>query len=178
MTAECLAAAEGNVSRVRTILVDDNDDFLDGLAAWLAHDPQIEIVARAHSGREAIERVAQLRPELVLMDVSMAEINGFEAARKIKAERDAPAIILMTFHDSHAARLEAWAAGADSFLAKGEITERLMALIDDLIRQRRRSEEEAAAVSRGTVSGSADEVAKGTEVRKPNKQGPSRDLNE
>ena len=167
MTAENLVLAEGHVSRVRTLLVDDNDDFLDGLAAWLTHDPQVEIVGRAHSGREAIERVVQLTPDLVLMDVSMSEINGFEAARKIKTDAGAPAVILMTFHDSHAARLEAWAAGADSFLAKSEITGRLTVMIEDLFRQRRREADERRK-----------SFAKSTDVRKPNKQGPPRDLSE
>jgi len=181
VTAESLALAEGHVSRVRTLLVDDNDDFLDGLAAWITHDPQIEIVGRAHSGREAIERAAQLGPDLVLMDVSMAEVNGFEAARRIKSAAGAPAVILMTFHDSHAARLEAWAAGADSFLAKSEITERLSAMIEDLFRQRRREADEAAAVARGTLPDSEDKrerFAKSMDVRKPNKQGPPRDVSE
>jgi DNA-binding NarL/FixJ family response regulator len=178
VAAESLPISEGNVSRVRTLLVDDNDDFLDGLSAWLDHDPKLEIVGRAHSGSEALERVAQLRPDLVLMDVSMAEINGFEAARRIKSETGAPAVILMTFHDSHAARLEAWAAGADSFLAKSEITERLTVLIDDLIRQRDRESEEAAAVARGTVGKKSKSFAKVSETRKPSKQGLPRDLDD
>ena len=125
--------------------------------------------------------MAQLVPDLVLMDVSMSEVNGFEAARKIKSVADAPAVILMTFHDSHAARLEAWAAGADSFLAKSEITGRLTVMIEDLFRQRRREAEEAAAVAGGTLPGFEEKrksFAKSSDVRKPNKQGPRRDISD
>jgi hypothetical protein len=87
----------------------------------------------------------------------------------------------MTFHDSHAARLEAWAAGADSFVAKSEITGRLTSIIEDLFRQRRREADEAAAVARGTRPETDEKrksFAKSTDARKPNKQGPSRDLSD
>lgn len=132
----------GNVSRVRVLLVDDNDDFLDGVAAWLQHDPQLEILGRAHSGPEALERVEKNRPGLVLMDISMPDINGFEVTREIKSRPEAPLVVLMSFHESHTAQLEAWAAGADGFVAKSQITERLMPLLRALVRQRGLDEKE------------------------------------
>jgi DNA-binding NarL/FixJ family response regulator len=121
------------LSRVRVLLVEGNDDFLDGLTDWLAQNRQLEIVGRAHSGPEAIDLAERLRPDLVLMDVTMPDVSGFDAARKIKSPPDAPVVILMAFHDSHAARIAASAAGADGFVAKSEITERLMPVLRGLI---------------------------------------------
>jgi DNA-binding NarL/FixJ family response regulator len=138
------------------LLVDDNDDFLDGLSAWLAHDPRLEIVARAHSGPDAILAVPRLQPELVLMDVSMPDMNGFEATRQIKSNPNAPLVVLIAFHDSRAARLEAWAAGADGFVAKAETTERLMPVVRDLLqRQELREEQRLAAAERSAPSAEA-----------------------
>jgi DNA-binding NarL/FixJ family response regulator len=121
------------VNRVRVLLVEGNDDFLDGLTDWLAQNRQLEIVGRAHSGPEAIELAERLRPDLVLMDVTMPDVSGFDAARKIKSPPDAPVVILMAFHNSHAARIAASAAGADGFVAKSEITELLMPVVRGLI---------------------------------------------
>ena len=77
-----------------------------------------------------------LHAELVLMDVTLPDMSGFEAARRIKARAEAPLVVLLSFHDSKAARLEAWAAGADGFVAKSELTESLTPLVGDLLRQR------------------------------------------
>jgi DNA-binding NarL/FixJ family response regulator len=66
------------------------------------------------------------------MDVSMTSMNGFEAARRIKSNPSAPTVVLTTFHDSEAARNEAWAAGADLLIAKADVTSRVREVIKDL----------------------------------------------
>jgi len=124
------------VKRARTLLVGGNDSFLDGVVDWVARDAQLEIAGKAHSGAEAMERVAARDVDLVVMDVTLTDMSGFEAARRIKTQADAPLVVLLSFHDSHAARLEAWAAGADGFVATSEITECLTPLVGDLLRQR------------------------------------------
>jgi DNA-binding NarL/FixJ family response regulator len=139
------------VGRIRVLLVDDNDDFLDGLSAWLAHDPRLDIVGRAHSGPEAIDAVRRLLPGLVLMDVSMPDMNGFEATRQIKSHPRAPLVVLIAFHDSQTARLEAWAAGADGFVAKSETTERLMPVLRDLLSRRDLGEDEKVATAEKAI---------------------------
>jgi DNA-binding NarL/FixJ family response regulator len=121
------------LSRVQVLLVEGNDDFLDGLTEWLSQRCELAIVGRAHSGPEAIDLTERLHPDLVLMDITMPDVSGFDAARMIKSPPDAPVVILMAFHDSHAARIAAAAAGADGFVAKSEITERLMPIIRGLI---------------------------------------------
>jgi CheY-like chemotaxis protein len=118
-------------------------------------------VGTAHSGSEAVAKVDELSPDLVLMDVTMPGMNGFEATRAIKAKPDAPIVVLLAFHDSETARHEAWAAGADDLMAKANVTEGLRALVRDLVSGRRRM---AHATNERTRS------------RPLTKQGPSREI--
>jgi DNA-binding NarL/FixJ family response regulator len=135
-------------NRIRVLLVDDNDDFLDAVNAWLADEPRLDVVGAAHTGRQAIDEVERLHPDLVLMDVTMSEMDGFGATRQIKSKPESPRVVLMTFHASAAARHEAWAAGADEFISKAEVTDRLTGLIRDLLSERK--EQAAAGGSRPT----------------------------
>jgi two-component system nitrate/nitrite response regulator NarL len=118
---------------MRILLVDSSEDFLTGLTAWLEGETEIDIVGTAHTGIEAVEAVDRLRPDLVVMDVTMSRMNGFEATREIKAGERSPHVVLTTFHASETARREAKAAGADDLIAKAEVTEKLQSLIDDLV---------------------------------------------
>jgi DNA-binding NarL/FixJ family response regulator len=120
------------VAVVRVLVVDRNDDLLDGLSAWLRREPNVTIVGSARTGPEAVDLVDRLRPDLLIMDISISGMNGFEATRKIKSVPRAPAVVLMTLHDSEAARAEAWAAGADDLIPTAEVTGRLRKLLEDL----------------------------------------------
>ena len=122
------------MDEVRVLLVDDNDDFLAGAASWLATDPELELVGTARSGLEALDEVERLKPDLVLMDVTMPDVSGFDATRRIKAAEDSPRVILLTLHHSEVAREEATAAGADGYVAKNEVTEQLLPTIRELLR--------------------------------------------
>src|SRR5262245_23257366 len=121
------------VARWSVLLVDENDDFLDGLASWLVKTPGLEVVGRAHSGREAMARVEASAPHLVILDASLADVSGFEVARRIKSRPAAPVVVLMTFHESRAASRAALEAGADLCVSKTEITGRLLPAIADLM---------------------------------------------
>jgi DNA-binding NarL/FixJ family response regulator len=123
------------VKSIRVLLVDDNHDFLEGVSAWLARDPAFELAGVARSGGEALTQIGRLDPDVVLMDVAMPDINGFEASRRIKSEPDAPLVILLTFHESETARAEALAAGADGFVPKTRVTEDVMRVIRNLLSQ-------------------------------------------
>jgi DNA-binding NarL/FixJ family response regulator len=124
------------VSRTRTLLVAGNDAFLDGLVNWMAQDGQFEVVGTVNSGSQALERIDALKPDVVLMDVSLPDASGFVVSQRIKARPDAPLVVLLSFYDNRAARLEAWAAGADGFVAKSEMTGSLTPLLGDLLRRR------------------------------------------
>ena len=121
------------MNRVRTLLVAANVDFLESLADWMAQHPQLEVVERAHSGEEALERLGPSRAELVLMDVTLPDTSGFQVASEMKSRPGAPLVILLSFFDSRAVHLRAWAAGADGILLKSEMTERLTPLVAEVL---------------------------------------------
>jgi DNA-binding NarL/FixJ family response regulator len=117
---------------LRILLVDDNAQFLDSAARALAAVPAIEIVGRALSGREALEQVMQLQPDLVLMDVAMPNMNGLEATRHIKAQPDAPRVVMLTLYDGPEYRAAAAAVGADDLISKAEFDTQVLPLISAL----------------------------------------------
>lgn len=108
--------------RIRILLVDDSAGFLRAAGRWLAGEPGFEVVGTAASGEEAIEAVARLAPDLVVMDLAMPGIGGLAATRAIKEHPGAPLIVVVSLHDSGPARAESLAAGADAFLGKGALT--------------------------------------------------------
>lgn len=106
------------------LLVDDHPSFLTMLEALLAAEAQLEIVGRAHDGAEAVEAVGKLKPDVVVMDVSMPRMDGIEATRLIRDDHPETRVLILS--GSQAARdLEAArAAGAAGFVAK-EFVDRL-----------------------------------------------------
>jgi len=116
-------------NRIRVLLVDDNNEFLEGISDWLAGGTKVDVVGRAYTGEEALLEVKRLTPDLVLTDFAMPDMNGFEVARKIKMEPDAPKVLIVTFHDSESLQLEAFAAGADGVVDKASVIEHLLPAI-------------------------------------------------
>ena len=87
--------------------------------AILARDASLEVVGEAQDGEESIERCRELRPDLILMDVSMPRMDGIEATRKIKAEFPLTSVLILTAHADHRLLAEAVKAGAAGYLLKG-----------------------------------------------------------
>jgi DNA-binding NarL/FixJ family response regulator len=117
---------------IRTLLVDDSPEFLEAAKSFLSTDPDIEIIGQANSGRGALQQVARLGPELVLMDLAMPGMNGLEATCHIKAQPGAPHVVILTLHDNPEYRALAEAAHADGFVAKSEFGVQLLPLIHTL----------------------------------------------
>jgi DNA-binding NarL/FixJ family response regulator len=130
------------VRRARALLVGGNDDFLDSVAAWVTLDARLEVVGRARSGSEALERLQSSRADVLLMDVTLPDMSGFEATRRIKLRAAAPLVVLLSFHDSQAARLETWAVGADGFVPTSAIADSLIPLVVELLSRRGTDPEE------------------------------------
>ncbi|MGW0547356.1 response regulator [Streptomyces altiplanensis] len=103
---------------VRVLIVDDQIMVREGFTVLLNAMPGIEVVGEAVNGREAIAQVAALRPDVVLMDIRMPELNGIEATREIvAADADAKVLVLTTF-DLDEYVYQALRAGASGFLLK------------------------------------------------------------
>jgi DNA-binding NarL/FixJ family response regulator len=117
---------------IRVLLVDDSPAFLETAARFLSTDPGIQIVGGARSGPEALEQARLLGPSLVLMDLAMHGMSGLEATRHLKAQPDAPRVIVLTLHDNLEYRAAAELARADGFVAKSDFGEKLLPLIHHL----------------------------------------------
>lgn len=107
----------------RVVIVDDQRPARGGLRALLDLLPGVEWVGEAANGREAVDLVAERRPDVVLMDARMPVMDGMEATRRIKGQRPEVKVIMLTMYAECEA--EALAAGADIFLVKGGPSEAL-----------------------------------------------------
>lgn len=118
--------------RIRTLMVDDHATFLDELAHLLAEEREMDVVGRTASGEEALEQTAALRPDLVLMDLAMPGLGGLEATRRLKAEPDAPRVIMLSLHEHPMYRTAALDAGANGFVPKSKLGTALLPMIHSL----------------------------------------------
>lgn len=96
--------------RLRIMLADDHRMFSEGLARLL--EPQFEIVGIIDNGRDLIAAVERLRPDVVLVDISMPSLNGIEAARRIQEFPHPPKIVFLTMHEDATYATAAFQAGA------------------------------------------------------------------
>jgi DNA-binding NarL/FixJ family response regulator len=105
---------------IRILIVDDNAAVRSDLQLVLELEGGIEVVGIATNGREAILKAKDLRPEIVLMDLEMPDLDGYQATKVIKSEAQAPAVLVLTVHGYAAAMQAANRAGADAFFVKGQ----------------------------------------------------------
>ena len=116
---------------IDVLVVDESPAFLASTRRFIESRPDLRLVGTARSGPEALDAVVVLRPDLGIVEAVLAGMDGFRVARTLKAREDAPLVLLVTFHASAAARDEAHAAGADGFLAKGNFSDELEAILED-----------------------------------------------
>jgi len=114
---------------IRVLVVDDQAMVRAGFRLLLADEPDIDVVAEASNGLEAVTEAARCRPDVVLMDIRMPELDGLEATRRIiAADPDSRVLILTTFDlDEYVYR--ALSAGASGFVLKDEPPEQLIAAV-------------------------------------------------
>jgi len=116
---------------IRILLVDDQALVRAGFRMILDAEPGMEVIGEAGDGREAIDQVRALRPDIVLMDIRMPELDGLEATRRILESGDeAPRILMLTTFDLDEYVYEALRAGASGFLLKDTPPEQLVSAIE------------------------------------------------
>jgi DNA-binding NarL/FixJ family response regulator len=111
---------------VRLLLVDDHKMMREGLAALLHDVPDIQIVGEANDGREALDLIRTLHPDVVVMDVGMPELNGVEATRRIRAEFDGVRVIALSTHTDKRYVHHMLEAGANGYVLKISAHEELI----------------------------------------------------
>jgi len=103
---------------LRVLLADDHALMREGLRALLAASPGIEVIGEVGNGRDAVRRAGELRPDVVVMDISMPDLNGVEAARQIRARSPASRVIMLSMHSSTEHVFRAFDAGASGYVLK------------------------------------------------------------
>jgi DNA-binding NarL/FixJ family response regulator len=116
-------------AKIRVLLVDDHRIMRESLAGLLRTDPDIEVVAKACNGTEAIELAKLSQPDVALMDVTMPGIDGLEATRRLKAELPHVQVIGLSMHEKSDMKAAMREAGAFDYLAKDGPPEDLLAAV-------------------------------------------------
>lgn len=134
----CSTVAEADLQETgminaRLLIVDDHEIFRRGLRALLEPSSEWQICGEAVDGLDAVEQCKSLKPDIVVLDVSMPRLNGLEAARLIRKESPKPQIVMITQHDSPQIRLAALEAGARAFVTKSAVGSELVAALRNLI---------------------------------------------
>jgi CheY-like chemotaxis protein len=119
----------GEVEMIKLLLVDDQTMVRRGLRMRLVLEPDIIIVGEASNGKEAVELVQSLGPDVVLMDVEMPGMDGITATAAVHATNPQSAVVMLSIHDDSATRARAQHAGAVAFVEKRGTTEVLLAAI-------------------------------------------------
>jgi DNA-binding NarL/FixJ family response regulator len=104
---------------IRILIADDHPIVREGLAAVLSTQPDFEVVGEAATGLEVVERAASLRPDILLLDLEMPELDGVEALRRLRAADPGVRAIVFTAFDTDERIVEAVRAGAQGYLLKG-----------------------------------------------------------
>ncbi len=102
----------------RVVIVDDQTLFRTGLARLLDEDPRVEVVGQAKDGADLIDRVLSLKPDVILMDLKMPNIDGIEATRRIVAEHPEIKVLILSTFDADSYVLQALRAGASGYVLK------------------------------------------------------------
>src|SRR5215203_5597300 len=113
----------------RLLIADDHALVREGLRTMLSGEGGIEVIAEANDGQQALDICRDLKPDLVLMDVRMPNMDGLEATRKIKAEMPKTSVMMVTMHENPDYLFEAVKAGAAGYVLKDASGERLLSAV-------------------------------------------------
>src|SRR3954453_21750721 len=122
------------MSRIRLMLADDHTLFRQGIRTLIGVESDMEVVGEAATGNDAVERAAELRPDVILMDIGMPGISSFAATRQIKKIRPETKVLFLTMYDDEDYLVEGMEAGAGGYVLKDSPAQQLVAAIRDICR--------------------------------------------
>jgi DNA-binding NarL/FixJ family response regulator len=134
--------------RYKVLLVDDHEVVRQGIRRLIEGESQFTVCGEASNGKEAVEKAATLKPNVVLMDLSMPVMGGIEAARHIRHLSPVTKIVILSLHDSSQVEQQAKKAGADAFVCKSQSADVLIQTILGLLGEERGEYEEHQAAAR------------------------------
>ncbi len=115
---------------MRILVADDHEVVRRGVRSLLEDQPGWSVAGEAQNGREAVEKAKELKPDVVLIDISMPELNGLEATRQILKAVPRTEVLILTRHDSEELAHEVLAAGARGYVLKSDAGRNLVAALD------------------------------------------------
>lgn len=123
-------------TRARILLADDHEIVRKGLRTVLEERSDWEVCAEATSGREAVQLATETKPDVVVMDISMPELNGLEAARQIMKTLPRTEVLILTVHDSENLVQEVLDVGARGYLLKSDASDHLITAVESLLNRK------------------------------------------
>jgi two-component system response regulator NreC len=122
------------MSRIRILLADDHTLFRQGVKTLLASETDMEVVGEAPDGTAAAERAAELKPDVVLLDIGMPGPSSFETTRQIKRNRPETKVLFLTMYDDEDYLVEGMEVGANGYVLKDSPAPQLVAAVRDVYR--------------------------------------------
>ena len=115
--------------KIKVLIVDDHAIMRDGIRALLGVHDDIDMVGEASEGKEALEKVKELQPDVVVMDIAMPDMDGMEATRRITKDKSKTKVLILTQHDNKEYVLSAIKAGASGYVPKRALGSDLISAI-------------------------------------------------
>jgi DNA-binding NarL/FixJ family response regulator len=119
---------------LRILIADDHEVFRRGVRGVLEEQPGWQVVGEAGNGRQAVEMARELQPDVVVLDISMPELNGLDATRQIMQVSPGSEILILTLHDSEQLAEEVLKAGVRAYILKSDAAQDLVAAVSALQR--------------------------------------------
>jgi DNA-binding NarL/FixJ family response regulator len=113
-----MSVEAGVTTPIRVVLADDHDILRQGLKMLLSLQQNIQVVGEARTGQQAVAMVQDLQPDVIVLDISMPDMDGLEACQQIRSRQSATQVLMLTMHDSEEYFLQALRMGAAGYLVK------------------------------------------------------------
>lgn len=117
------------MKKTRILIADDHEVVRRGVAAMLSTHPDLEVCCEAPNGRDAVESALQLQPDIVVMDITMPEMNGLEATRQILKDNPKAQVLILTLHESEELIRSVLTAGARGYVLKSDVAGNLVSAV-------------------------------------------------
>jgi DNA-binding NarL/FixJ family response regulator len=137
-TRAVMSQVNGTALKTKLLIIDDRETVRQALEARLSHAPEIELVGSTGSSEQGVQAALELKPDIVLLEIKMADGKGLDTCRQITQTNPSTAVIILTSYVDEDERQAAFQAGASSYVLKDIDSQRLISAIETLCHRRNR----------------------------------------